>query len=260
MAESGEPAVQGQRRGLRDAAQAAHADLGRIRGTLTEEQRAASPSRALVTLVAHWRDHRPVYQTLARLVGDEAREAIIRELEGWKRELDEQLGTSERSVEASVRRLESQLAASEPGIGRAELLIELAELHASRQDDREAQRRFHAAEEELAPHQPRTTGAGIADVLVDALPGVLQGEAPRLRAELEAVIRTSKLLQRVYDGLARVVQDPAEAKRYLDRRRELDMNLAPGTQEQAEFKRRLLDGLAQAGEAPTDEEAGRQAP
>jgi hypothetical protein len=249
------------------AVRAAETDLGRVRAALSARERdAADTQEALDVVAAHWREHKAVHGAVWRLIGEEVREAILAELDGWKRELRAQLGTPSQAREqprarkrdAPVEHLRARLEQVDAGVERAELLIELGELHEGRHDDPEAERYFRTAEQELAPYRQRATGSGIAEVLVEALPGMVRGDTGELRTELGATMRAGQLLDRVYEGLARVVEDADEAQRYVERRRDLRESLARGSQGNVDFKGKLLEQLSQqaGGDAPDAAEHG----
>jgi hypothetical protein len=239
---------------------AARSDLERVRTSLTSRGVGAAGARDAVDAVTtHWRDHGAAHRAVWRLVGDQVREALIAQLQGWKQQLQEQVDAQrasaaeqrrqrDRDVEASLTRLRAQLAVTTEEVDRAELLVDLAELHANRVEDEHARALFQAAEAELAPYRERATAGGMADVLVASLPKLLQGGASAARQELATVSRASQLLERVYVGMVQVSTEADEVDRYVTARRELRAALA-GTG-QAELKRKLLTGLSeQLGDA-----------
>jgi hypothetical protein len=240
------------------AVEEAQGDLERVRDALTDDARAAAGREALKVLSEHWRRHSAVYRTVGRLIAEEFRDAVLVELEGWKRELREQLGTAQgerqhlrgRKRDVSIEQLLARLEDTDRGLDRAEVLIELGEFHAGFHDDSEAERRLRAAEQELAPYRERATGSGIADALVEALPSMVRGETRDLQAELAAATRAAQLLERVYEGLARVVEDAEEAQRFLEQQRALQESLAHGSQGTLDFKGMLLKELSQQPEHP----------
>jgi hypothetical protein len=234
----------------------ARGDLERVRAALTGAERGAAGSQEALKVVSeHWRLHKDVYRAVGGLIAEEFREAVLVELEGWKGELREQLGASPGELEqargrerdASVEQLRARMANTESGLDRAEVLVELGELHADRHEDSEAERHLRDAEQELAPYRQRATGSGIADVLVGALPSMVRGETTDVRAELASLMRASQLLERVYEGLARVVEDAEEAQRYLDLQRGLRESLAHGSQGDLDFESKLREELSQQG-------------
>jgi hypothetical protein len=252
----------------------ARTDLERVRTVLTDRGRDATGSREVVEVVAsHWREHGAVHRTVWRLVGEEVRGALLAQLHGWKRQLQEQLDTQgseqqERSApavdesEASLEHLRVRLSHAEPGLDRTELLIELAELHADRDDHPEAEALFRSAEQELAPYRQRASGEGIAEALMSSLPAMMRGDAGEARSELEPLVRASRLLQRVYEGLTQVATDADEVRRYLELRRALEKALARERDDDLALKRRLVDELSQRLGVPApggeeSEEPGR---
>jgi hypothetical protein len=248
----------------------AEGDLGRVRAALGVDGPGAAGSQDAVKVVAeHWHLHKDVYKAVSRVLAEEFREAVLVEIEGWKRQLREQLEVSPeereqgrgRKRDPAVEQLQATLADAEAGLDRGEVLVELGELHADRHEDSVAEEHLREAEQELTPYRQRATGSGIADALVGALPSLVQGETTDLRAELARSTRAAQLLERVYEGLARVVEDADEAQLYLDRQRSLREGLAHGSQGDLDFKGKLLEQLsrqlgaagpsASEGEGPT---------
>jgi hypothetical protein len=232
----------------------AEGDLERVRAALGGAEHGAADSEEAAKVVAeHWRTHKDVYKAVGRVIGEEFRAALLVELEGWKRGLREQLEASPeereqargRQRDPAIERLQAKVKDTEAGLDRAEALVELGEHHGDRHEDAVAERHLRDAEQELAPYRQRATGAGIADTLVGALPSMVRGETADLRAELAASTRAAQLLERVYDGLARVVEDADEAQRYLDRQRTLRESLAHGSQGDLDLKRKLLEEISQ---------------
>jgi hypothetical protein len=229
-------------------------DLERVRAALALDERGAAGSQEAVKVVAeHWHQYGDVYKAAGRVLAEEFRAAVLLEIEGWKRGLREQLDASpaererarDRKRDPAVARLQTRMANTERGLDRAEVLLELGELHADRHEDSVAERHLRDAEQELAPYRERATGSGIADALVGALPSMVRGETTDLRAQLAASTRAAHLLERVYESLARIVDDAEEAQGYLDRQRGLRESLAPGSQGTVDFKTKLLAELAQ---------------
>jgi hypothetical protein len=240
-------------------------DLERVRAALTGEGSGSAGSPEAVQVVAeHWSLHKDVYKAVGRVIGEEFREAVLVEIENWKRQLREQLeapteGRGQargRKRDPAVEQLQARMADADAGLDRAEVLVELGELHADRHEDSAAEEHLRDAEQELAPYRQRATGAGLADALVGALPSLVRGETTDLRAELAAARRAAPLLERVYEGLARVVEDAEDAQLYLDRQRALRESLARGSQGDLDFKSKLLEELAQqvgdTGRAPSE--------
>jgi hypothetical protein len=231
----------------------AQGDLERVRAALTADQPGAAESReALQVAAEHWRLHKDVYKAVGALIAEEFRDAVLVELEGWKRELREQLDAPPERRQArgpqrdpSLEQLQARMANAESGVERAEVLVELGELHADRHEDEDAEKYLRDAEQQLAPYRQQATGAGIADTLLGALPSLVRGETEDVRAELAASTHAAKLLERVYDGLARVVADAPEAQHYLDLQRGLRDSLAHGSQGNVDFTSKLLEELSQ---------------
>jgi hypothetical protein len=232
----------------------ARADLERVRAVLTEGDRGSAGSREIVDVVAsHWREHGAAHRTVWRLVGDEVRGALLAQLHGWKRQLREQLDASDveqraaddGAIDASMEDLRARLSDAGSGLDRTELLIELAELHVSRDDHPEAEALFRTAEQELAPYRDRATGSGIAEAFVASLPAMVRGEADEARAEIEPLARAARSLQRVYEGLIEVATDAEEVRRYVELRRALEESLARDRQDDHELKRRLIEELSE---------------
>jgi hypothetical protein len=245
----------------------AEGDLERVRAALGGGERGVAGSQDAVKVVAeHWRSHKDVYKAVSRALAEEFRAALLVEIEGWKRGLREQLEASPARREQArgperdpaVAQLQARLANAERGLDRAEVLVDLGERHAGRHEDSDAERHLRDAEQELAPYQERATGSGIADALVGALPSMVRGETTDLQAQLAASSRAARLLERVYGGLAQVVEDAEEAQRYLDQQRDLRESLARGSQGTVDFKTKLLDELAQqiGNAGPTAEDDG----
>jgi hypothetical protein len=240
---------------LRAAVAGAEGDLERVRAALTggDERGAAASQDAVKVVAEHWRLHQDVYRAVGRVIAEEFRAAVLVELEGWKRQLREQLeaspgeraGARGRERDPDVEQLRARLARTESGLDRAEVLVELGGLHADRHEDPVAEKHLRDAEQELAPYRQRASGSGIADALVGALPSMVRGETRDLQADLAASMRAAELLERVYEDLARVVADTEEAQSYLDRQRDLRDSLAHGSQGDLDFKGKLLEQLAQ---------------
>lgn len=169
----------------------------------------------------------------------------VQELAGIEASLRQLRLHRDRDVDATLEDLRARLATTTDGLARAELLIELGEVHASRHDDLEAEDLFRSAERELEPHKDRATGTGMADALTASLPMLMSGETPSLFAEFESITRVTTLLQRLYAGLTQVLAgtDPAEAQRYVELRKQLQGSIAEGNQFNVDFSRRMLDGL-----------------
>jgi hypothetical protein len=246
----------------------AQGDLEQVRHALVHHEPGTAGREALEVVTDHWRRHETTYRAVGRLIAEEFRDALLAELEGWKRELREQLEGSQgvsqpppdRERDASIAQLRAKLADSDSGLDRAEVLVQLGELHAGRHDDAEAERRLRAAEQELAPHRDRATGSGIAEALIEALPSMMRGETRDLQAELAVTMRAAQLLERVYEGLARVVQDTEEAQQFLEQQRALRESLAHGSQGTLDFKDMLLQELSQQPGHAQSDEAGGEAP
>jgi hypothetical protein len=239
-------------------------DLERLRAVLADDEGGAAGSREALNVASeHWRLHADAYRAVGRLIAEQFREAALVALAGWKRELSDQLEASrgareqtrEREREASVEQLRARVT-NASGLERAEALVDLGELLAEGHDDPAAERCLRDAEHELAPYRQRATGSGIADALVEALPNMLRGETRDLQAELAASTRAAELLERVYEGLARVVEDAEEAQRYLDRQRDLRDSLAHGSQGDLDFKGKLLEELSRQVADPEPDPAG----
>jgi predicted metal-dependent hydrolase len=235
------------------AVEGAEGELEQVRAALTDAGRGADGSReALAVLAEHWGQHKAVYGAVARLIAEEFRTALLGEIEGWKRQLRDQLeapqGDRERprgqARDAALDQLRARLASTDSALDRAEVLLDLGELHVGRNEDTEAEERLREAEQELEPYRERATGSGIADVLLEALPSMARGETRDLRVELDVTMRAARMLERVYDGLARVVDDAEEAQRYLERHRALRESLARGSQGTLDFKGKLLEELS----------------
>jgi hypothetical protein len=259
---------------------AARTDLERVRTVLVDRDRGVTGSRAVQEVVAsHWREHGAAHRTVWRLVGEEVRGALLVQLHDWKRQLREQLdaqGSDEQArtapaadattaadaseaadeSEAALEHLRDRLADAEPGLDRTELMIELAELHATRDDHPEAEALFLSAERELEPYRNRATRSGIAEALVTSLPAMMRGDAADARAEIEPLVRGSRLLQRVYEGLVQVATDADAVRGYVERQRELEASLARDRQDDLELKRRLVDELSRqlGASAPVSED------
>jgi hypothetical protein len=232
----------------------ARTDLERVRVVLTDRERGATGSREVLDVVAsHWREHGAAHRTVWRLVGEEVRGALLTQLHGWKRQLREQLDTrdveqpagDDGAIDAPMENLRARLSDAGSGLDRTELLIELAELHASRDDHPEAEALFRTAEQELAPYRDRATGSGIAEALLASLPAMVRGEADEARAEIEPLVRVSRLLQRVYEGLIQVATEADEVRRYVERKQALEESLARDPQDDLELKRRLMEELSE---------------
>jgi hypothetical protein len=241
------------------AVEGAEGELEQVRAALAEAGRGAEGSReAIAVLAQHWGQHKAVYATVGRLIAEEFRTALLGEIEGWKRQLREQLETPredrrrppEAAREVSVEQLHDRLASADSDLDRAEILLELGELHAGSHEDSQAEGHLRDAEQELEPYRERATGSGIADALLQALPSMARGETRDLRAELEVTMRAARMLERVYDGLARVVDDAEEAQRYLERHRALRESLAHGSQGTLDFKGKLLEELSRQSGSP----------
>ena len=181
------------------------------------------------------------------------------ELDGVAASLRELRLHRSRDVGTSLEELRATLAATRDGLTRAQLLIELGEIHASRHDDLEAEGLFRSAERELEPHRDKATTAGMADALTASLPMLMSGEVPSLFAEFESITRVTSLLQRLYAGLTQALADvdPAEAQRYAELRNALQGGLADGNRNELDFPRRIRDGLIDADRRPpgTDQDA-----
>jgi hypothetical protein len=266
--------------GLLTALVAARNDLERVRTVLVDRDRGATDSReAKEVMASHWREHGAVHRSVWRLVGEEVRGALLAQLHDWKRQLREQLetqGSNEQArtapatnatdvgsateaadeSEAALEHLRDRLSDTDPGLDRTELLIELAELHAHRDDHPEAEALFRSAEQELAPYRDRATGSGIAEALVTSLPAMMRGDAAGARAEIEPLVRGSRLLQRVYEGLIQVATDADAVRDYVERQRALEESLARDRQDDLELKRRLVDELSRrvGASAPVSED------
>jgi hypothetical protein len=245
----------------------ARTDLERVRVVLTDRERGATGSREVLDVVAsHWREHGAAHRTVWRLVGEEVRGALLTQLHGWKRQLREQLDTrdveqpagDDGAIDAPMENLRARLSDAGSGLDRTELLIELAELHASRDDHPEAEALFRTAEQELAPYRDRATGSGIAEALLASLPAMVRGEADEARAEIEPLVRVSRLLQRVYEGLIQVATEADEVRRYVERKQALEESLARDPQDDLELKRRLMEELSErlGGSASAGEQEG----
>jgi hypothetical protein len=230
-------------------------DLERVRAVLADHERGAGPQEALQVAAEHWNQHKDVYRVASRLIAEEVRQGLLVELEGWKRQLREQLEATpaqreqarDRKRDATVKQLRAKLADAGSDLDRAEVLVDLGELYTNRHEDSTAEKHLRDAEQELEPYRRRATGSGIADALIEALPGMVRGETRDLQAELAASARAAPLLERVYAGLARVVDDAEEAQDYLDRHRTLRESLAHGSQGDLDFKGKLQELAQQIG-------------
>jgi hypothetical protein len=246
----------------------AQGDLERVRQALVHHERGTAGREALEVVTDHWRRHETTYRAVGRLIAEEFRDALLVELEGWRRELRQQLEGSQgtrqsprdRERDASIAQLRARLTDTDSGLDRAEILVQLGELHAARHDDAEAERRLRAAEQELTPYRDRATGSGIAEALIEALPSMARGETRQLQTELAATMRAAQLLERVYEGLARVVEDTEEAQRFLEQQRALRESLAHGSQGTLDFKGMLLQELSQQSSPPEADDAGGEEP
>jgi hypothetical protein len=244
----------------------AQGDLEQVRHALVHLERGTAGREALEVVTDHWRRHGTTYRAVGRLIAEEFRDALLSELEGWKHELREQLEGSQgarqpprdRERDASIAQLRARLADTDSGLDRAEVLIQLDELHTGRHDDAEAERRLRAAEQELAPYRARATGSGIAEALIDALPSMVGGETRDLQAELAATMRAAQLLERVYEGLARVVQDTEEAQQFLEQQRAPRESLPHGSQGTSTSKTCSWELSQQPGHTEVDDAGGEE--
>jgi hypothetical protein len=243
----------------------ARTDLERVRAALVDRERGATDSREVLDLVvSHWREHGAAHRTVWRLVGEEVRGALLTQLHGWKRQLREQLeepgmeqpAGDDGAIDASMEDLRVRLSEAGSGLDRTELLIELAELRASRDDHPEAEALFRTAEQELAPYRDRATGSGIAEALVASLPAMMRGEADEARAEIEPLVRVSRLLHRIYGGLIEVATDAEQVRRYVELQGALEESLARDRQDEHELKRRLMEELSERLGRSAGETAG----
>jgi tetratricopeptide (TPR) repeat protein len=151
----------------------------------------------------------------------------------------------DRDVDAALTTLRAKLEA--PGLSevdRAEVQVDLAELHLTRDDEVVAEELFRAAEQALAPRLGDVTGAATARSLMASLLSIRSGEASSEVPILD-VVRVQGLLGRVYAGMTQLLREsePTEAARYLGLRNEMEGSVADGSSMNKEFSETMLQSL-----------------
>lgn len=168
-----------------------------------------------------------------------------RDVEGCDRSLRELRRHRDGDVDSTLDDLRDRLAATHDPLDRAALTVELAELHASVNDDFEAQDLFEQAEALLGPFRREATGGATADALTSTLSAIMSGQQTPGETGVERSMRIRGLLRRVYQGLGQILreQDPDRAAGYLDRLDDLEGSLDEGSRDNAEFTERMTDAL-----------------
>lgn len=149
----------------------------------------------------------------------------------------------DRDTDADFDDLHTRLDAATDDLDRAELLLDLADLHAGHNDRVQATDWYHRAERILSRYRGDAGGAATANALVASLSAVFGNEQVAGSSPIERSMRIRGLLRRLYHGLSAVLAPDAAAP-YLDRLADLDGTTGEGNRDNIEFSAKTKDALS----------------
>jgi hypothetical protein len=141
---------------------------------------------------------------------------------------------ADRDVDSALADLHARLEAATDPVDVAEIDLDIADLHFTRNDDFGAEEYLSDAKRLLEPHAHRASGAATAD----AIASVISGGSEAVGGAAET-LRIRALLSRLYSGLARA--RPEEAADYQACLLQLEGSIDQGSRDNAEFSRRMLE-------------------
>ena len=144
---------------------------------------------------------------------------------------------AERDVDAALAELHARLEAATQPLDRADVDLDLADLHFSRHDGFGAEEYLRDASRLLGPYEHRASGAATAEALASSMSQLLRGGAFE-PGGIEETMRIRALLARLYRGLARVWPD--RAADYQERLLQLEGSIEQGSHENSVFSEHML--------------------